>query len=178
MSQTNNKFKIETTLDPYKEIKKQKEPGVYTFINPDTKKVKVLTKTKERSIVEQNHRTEIKKMVADAESRGLLRASVKFEGQMDDFPDYDFQEAQYMMAKAQSMFETLPSGIREKFEGNPAKFMDFVNDPNNAQEMVDLGLRKGLDFKDHAGNPTGVSEVKNDDGTVSTTKVNEPPATP
>ena len=145
--------KIVTNKDPYGEIKKIKEPGVYTFINPDTKKVKVLTKCEEKSNVEQSHRTEIKKMVADAESRGLLRASVKFEGEMDDFPNYDFQDAQYKMAYAQSMFESLPSGIRAKFENNPAKFMDFANNPNNAQEMVQMGLRKGLDFKDKSGAP-------------------------
>ena len=168
MSQ-HTKIKLKATDDAYKEIAK-KEPGTYTFVYPDGK-VKILTKCG-KSSVEQNHRTEIKKMVADAEARGLLRASVKFEGEMDDYPNYDFQEAQMMMAKAQSMFEQLPSGIRGKFENNPAKFMDFANDPANAEEMVQYGFRKGLDFKDHAGNPTGVQPVMNEDG--DTGKVTEP----
>ena len=54
-------------------------------------------------------------MVADVESRGLLRASMKFEGEMDDYPNYDFQQANFMMAKARSMFEAMPSNVRLKF---------------------------------------------------------------
>ena len=131
--------KITTKKDPYEEIKKL-EPGTYTFIHPDTKKVKILTKCG-KSKVEQNHRTEIKKMVADAESRGLLRASVKFEGTLDDFPDYDFQEAQYMMADAKSKFEQLPSQLREKMDNNPAKFMDYVKKAS-PQQLEEIGLKQ------------------------------------
>jgi hypothetical protein len=136
MSQ-HTKIKLTAKQDPYEEIAKL-NPGTYTFIQPGGK-VKILTKCG-KSNVEQNHRTEIKKMVADAESRGLLRASVKFEGTLDDFPDYDFQEAQMMMADANSKFEQLPSGLREKFGNNPAKFMDYVN-KTDEQGLRDIGLQ-------------------------------------
>ena len=42
------------------------------------------------------------------------------------------------------MFEELPATIRKKFENDPAKFLDFVNDERNADEMVELGLREGI----------------------------------
>ena len=128
--------------------------------------------------VEQHHRTQIKQIVANVEAQGLLRASVKFSGEMDDYPNYDFQEAQFMITKANSMFEQLPSGIRQKFNNKPAEFMQFANNPDNAQEMVDLGLRKGLDFKDAQGNATGVTAHVTKDG-YETQNVNEPtPETP
>lgn len=38
------------------------------------------------------------------------------------------------------MFEDLPSQIRSRFENRPDKFLDFVNDENNQQEMVKMGL--------------------------------------
>jgi hypothetical protein len=157
MGQTNkNIIQLGTSKTAYDAVNKQKEPGVYTVVDDKGKVIKVLTKTG-KSKVAQHHRTEIKKMVEQTEAKGLLRASTKFEGEMDDFPAYDFQEAQLMMAKANSMFESLPSQARAKFENNPAKFMDFANNPANAQEMVDMGLAKGLDFQDHTGASTGVS---------------------
>lgn len=149
MSQ-HEKIKLKANQDPYEEIAK-KEPGTYTFVKPDGK-VKVLTKCG-KSSVEQSHRTEIKKMVADAESRGLLRASMKFEGTLDDFPDYDFQEAQMMMADARSKFEQLPSGLREKMDNNPAKFMDYVNNATE-QQLKDIGLKTTVhDGKRADGSP-------------------------
>jgi hypothetical protein len=141
MSQTQNKYKLKVADEAAMKAKfKTLKPGTYTFIMPHG--VKILTKCG-KSNVEQHHRTEIKKMVADAESRGLLRASVKFEGQLDDFPDYDFQEAQMMMADARSKFEQLPSGIREKFENNPAKFMNFINKASDEQ-LKEYGFSKNV----------------------------------
>lgn len=53
----------------------------------------------------------------------------------------DYLEANIIIANANSMFEELPSSIRAKFENDPAKFLAFVQDPKNADEMVSLGLR-------------------------------------
>jgi len=159
---------IKTDMNPYKEVNKQKEPGIYHVYNSTGQKLrKILTKTSTNTKVEQHHRTEIKKMVQEVESRGLLRANTVFNGELDDYPSYDFQEAQFMMAKARSTFEQMPSQLRKKFENNPAKFMDFANNPQNAQEMVELGLAKTLDYKDHTGASTGVTEEIGQDGTPS-----------
>jgi hypothetical protein len=139
MSQTQSKYHVKMTTKNKADINMSKlEPGTYTFICKDG--VKVLTKCG-NSKVEQQHRTEIKKMVADAESRGLLRASVKFEGELDDFPEYDFQEAQMRMADANSKFYQLPSGLREKYDNDPAKFMDDVKNATPAK-LKELGLLK------------------------------------
>lgn len=52
----------------------------------------------------------------------------------------DYLEANLIIAKANTMFEELPSSIRAKFENDPAKFLEFVQDDKNAEEMVYLGL--------------------------------------
>ncbi len=52
-----------------------------------------------------------------------------------------FSEAMLLVVQAQDMFEGLPSSIRSRFGNNPATFLDFVQDANNADEMIALGLR-------------------------------------
>jgi len=52
----------------------------------------------------------------------------------------DFKASMEIIAKAQTMFEELPSKIRTKFENDPAKFLDFVQDEKNTKEMEEMGL--------------------------------------
>lgn len=51
-----------------------------------------------------------------------------------------FRDSMEIVSKANSMFEDLPSSIRSKFENNPAKFLDFVQDPKNLKQMQEMGL--------------------------------------
>lgn len=58
----------------------------------------------------------------------------------------DFTNAQdYMTAlnavrEAEANFEALPSAIRDICDNNPGVFLDFVQDPANAETMRELGL--------------------------------------
>lgn len=49
-------------------------------------------------------------------------------------------DAQTLVANAQSMFADLPSSIRNKFENEPSRFLDYVQDPANAAEAAELGI--------------------------------------
>lgn len=51
-----------------------------------------------------------------------------------------YADAMMIVAHANSLFEELPAQVRNKFNHEPGKFLDFVQNPENAQEMVDLGL--------------------------------------
>lgn len=51
-----------------------------------------------------------------------------------------FQEHMEFVAEAQSMFEELPSRIRNRFDNDPAKFLDFTSNENNRQELARMGL--------------------------------------
>ncbi len=57
-----------------------------------------------------------------------------------DATQVDLLDAQLVVAQAQTMFEELPSNIRKKFENDPGKFLDFVQNPANLEEMQELGL--------------------------------------
>ncbi len=52
----------------------------------------------------------------------------------------DFQEAMQTVTAAREMFGALPSSIRREFDNDPAKFLDFANDPANAEALVEMGL--------------------------------------
>ena len=58
----------------------------------------------------------------------------------DDVTGNDFQESMNALIKAKDTFSMIPSEIRKQFDNNPAKFMDFVHNPENSQALQDMGL--------------------------------------
>ncbi len=52
----------------------------------------------------------------------------------------DFHAAMNIVTKADQMFADLPSAARSRFHGDPAEFLDFVQDDGNHAELVKLGL--------------------------------------
>jgi len=52
----------------------------------------------------------------------------------------DFSSAQTLIAEANSEFEQLPSDVREKFGNDVSALMDFLDDENNLDEAIALGL--------------------------------------
>ena len=143
------------------DIRDNAPPGKHILVNEKGRAIKVLTKCG-LSKTEQSYADDldINRLLEPAMRKGLLRHSVQFEGEYDDIPVGDFQEAQFIVAKAKSMFEQLPSATRTKFENDPGKFMKFVQDPDNKPWLQAQGVLKGLDGLDKDGNPTGYNPGK------------------
>lgn len=53
---------------------------------------------------------------------------------------FDFQSAQNAVREAINQFMTLPAKIRTRFENQPQKLLDFLEDPENRDEAIFLGL--------------------------------------
>lgn len=51
-----------------------------------------------------------------------------------------FKEALDLVAEAETSFAELPAHIRDRMENDPGYFMEFLEDPNNLDEAVELGL--------------------------------------
>lgn len=51
-----------------------------------------------------------------------------------------YQEALQTVITAEAQFMALDATTRKKFDNNPAEFLAFVDDPRNAQELVQMGL--------------------------------------
>jgi len=60
--------------------------------------------------------------------------------QYGDFTGYEFNEMQDRIVDARNMFADLPAKVRDRFHNDPAKFLDFFNDPDNAAEAAKMGL--------------------------------------
>ncbi len=52
----------------------------------------------------------------------------------------DYQSAMNLLVNVQGHFDALPSKIRDRFGNDPEKYLAFINDPNNLDEAVELGL--------------------------------------
>lgn len=52
----------------------------------------------------------------------------------------DYQSAIQQVAEAEKAFSAIPAWIREKFDNDPAAFVNFASDPKNLETMVEMGL--------------------------------------
>lgn len=96
------------------------------------------------SRTEQSHAAEcdINNILAQYIKTGTFNAELidKHQKVYGDYTGHDFEEAQNLIAKAQSLFEELPSIVRQRFHNSPAQFLDFAGDEKNMTEMVEMGL--------------------------------------
>ncbi len=80
--------------------------------------------------------TDINAIIDKHARMGTLSHLEQWGGQYGDLSDFDFQTAQNQMAKANSMFEQLPAGVRQEFSNSPEQFFEFVNDPANINDLA------------------------------------------
>lgn len=79
------------------------------------------------------------------------------QGRFLDLPDQlDFQQSIHLVQHAQEAFQALPAAIRNRFHGNPAEFLAFCQDPKNADELIELGIRER---PPRTTTPTGADQV-------------------
>lgn len=52
----------------------------------------------------------------------------------------DYQSALNVLRKAQEAFDEMPAHVRAEFGNDPARFVDFVNDPDNRARAEKLGV--------------------------------------
>jgi phage internal scaffolding protein len=97
----------------------------------------------EETKTEQSHKAEVDinnivKRAGNMELIAKVNALQNFV--YDDVTGNDFQESMNAILRAKEAFSSVPSGIRRQFDNDPAKFMDFVHNPDNADKLVEMGL--------------------------------------
>lgn len=103
---------------------------------------RVVTVVEGESLTEQKHR--------DAVNINNIVARMMKSGQMPvmrrstlagDFTGFlSFHDAVNKVKAAEAEFMELPSAVRERFKNDPGELVEFFNDPENAEEAVNLGL--------------------------------------
>lgn len=82
---------------------------------------------------------DINKLLAKAARGDSISHLAKHGAVYGDFTDMpDLMEAQDRLAKGQAIFDELPGELRREFDQSPAKFFEFVNDPNNMSKLGEL----------------------------------------
>ncbi len=79
-----------------------------------------------------------------------------------DVTGADFLAAQVLVAEHKTVFEELPSQLRAEFDNDPAQYLDFVVDPENAEFLEKEGLAGLLPKEDEIVEETAVEDVSPD----------------
>ena len=107
-------------------------------------RVRVQTKFDQPSLTKQADlkRANIHEILKRASNTGLI--PVNSATPLDNtkvLPDVEsYHEAVNTVLEAKTTFDNIPSHIRQKFDNDPAKFLEFIADPENQAELVELGL--------------------------------------
>ena len=84
---------------------------------------------------------DINQIMAKYQKTGMITHIKKHGGSYGEMPlADDFHEAMNLVAGANSMFAELPSTVRDRFHNDPSQFLEYVNDPDNRDGMVEMGL--------------------------------------
>lgn len=96
----------------------------------------------EEGRTKQSHKDEcdVNQIMARFQRTGAITHFNKHAAHYEDMTGFDYTTAMQQVAEAQSMFNELPSKLRDRFQHNPANFLDFVQDPSNGPEARELGL--------------------------------------
>ncbi len=95
------------------------------------------------SLTEKHHKDEcdINKILARYVKTGVITHGKTLTGYYDDVSNIgDYTQAMETVARAKELFMQLPSGVRTKFNNNPAEFLDFCGDEDNLEELQEMGL--------------------------------------
>ena len=95
------------------------------------------------SMTEQSHSRgcDIHNIMSKYEKTGGIDHEKQYQGQYLDLPSSpDFHAAMNTIAQANSMFESVPSDIRKKFHNDPAQYIAFMQNAENYEKIVEMGL--------------------------------------
>lgn len=83
---------------------------------------------------------DINKLLERYQQQGVPPRVNSGQPQWGDFTAPDLQTALNTVIEAEALFDELPSSLRNRFDNDPVKLLDWVHDPKNAQEAVSLGF--------------------------------------
>ena len=96
-------------------------------------------------ITEQHHteQCDVNTILSTYMKTGVL-PPIDSNAQYGDLSDFDYQSMQNQIANANSLFEQLPENVRYRFGNEPYRFLNFVQDEKNYDELVEMGLANNV----------------------------------
>nr|QJB20699.1 MAG: internal scaffolding protein [Microvirus sp.] len=114
-----------------------------TLYSPHEPRKFAVTTTGE-SLTQQQFKEEcdVNNILSKYRRTGMVSHLAKHQGNFGDFSSVeDYQNTLDKLMTAQRSFESLPSELRSKFENDPAKLIAFLDDKQNDEEAIKLGLK-------------------------------------
>lgn len=103
-------------------------------------RVQVVFKEPSRAKQSMRDECDINLIMAKFTKSGHVDHFAKHGGSYGFATSVDFHSAMNIVTRARQMFEALPASTRDRFNNEPTEFLDFVQDPENHEEMKELGL--------------------------------------
>jgi len=88
---------------------------------------------------------DINNIMRKYEKTGVLTHFNEHRGNYGNFIGFeDYHTSMNKIIDAQNAFMTLPAKVREKFQNDPRKFLEFAQNPENTDQMIEMGLATAL----------------------------------
>ena len=116
-------------------IKKQTFRSAYDLGNED------YSQSFTDGLTEQHHTDtcDINKILAQFMETGIM-PQTNANPQYADVSEVDFTQMQNQLATAKTLFEELPEQVKDRFNNEMHSFLHFAENPDNQQELIDMGL--------------------------------------
>lgn len=91
---------------------------------------------------EQSHKDQcdVNRIINKYDKTGLLNHVTSMEMQYGDCTGLDYKEALDKVTSIRQAFDTLPNEIRKRFKNSPEEYFNFMSNPENRKEAIELGL--------------------------------------
>lgn len=84
---------------------------------------------------------DVNNILAKYKKTGLVTHLAKHNAKFGDFSTYeDYQQSLDKILTAQNSFNHLPSELRKKFDNDPGKLIEYLQDEKNHDEAIQYGL--------------------------------------
>jgi len=123
--------------------------------------------------------TDINRIMQRYATTQTISHLAKNEAFYGDFSDFDFTTSAAQLARGRQIFNSAPSEIRKEFDEDPAKFFEFVNDPDNIgrlDELLPALAKPGRQLPDLSGKTAPAVASEPEANVTNTTQVD--PALP
>lgn len=124
-------------------MKLPEEPKFEIQITPRRKGRRVATHDETPSMTQQHFKDQcdVNKIIAKYKKTGEITHLAKTPAMYKDLSNVPtYQEALDTVLRADQAFANLPARMREKFQNQPAKLLEFLEDPKNKEEGIKLGI--------------------------------------
>jgi phage internal scaffolding protein len=104
---------------------------------------KYVFNTEGESLTQQHFKDEcdVINIIKKHDRNGIIEHVQRGQARYGDFSEVaGYREALDLIRDAQDEFMTIPSDIRKKFDNDPGKFYEFVSNPDNKEELKQMGF--------------------------------------